>query len=166
MTPPQVQGSSGQQSEEVESQPESKSDGGSSDEQEEQQSQNTPISQSPTDTGDRFEEIEPEVSTVSNLEESLRDLVGKCSAENVPEIPKVNLDTVIISNKKIHLENDKFFDKQEQTMNASIYEKADTDFVQFKRSAQKEVNYLVKEFECKKAADSYARIHYCSHWCS
>ena len=38
-----------------------------------------------------------------------------------------------------------------------IYEKADTDFVQFKRSAQKEVNYLVKEFECKKAADSYAR---------
>ena len=158
MTPPQVQGSSGQQSEEVESQPESKSEGGSSDEQEEQQSQNTPISQSPTDTGDRAEEIEPEVSTVSNLEESLRDLVGKCSAENVYlEIPQVNLDTVIISNKKIHLENDKFFDKQEQTMNASIYEKADTDFVQFKRSAQKEVNYLVKEFECKKAADSYAR---------
>ena len=27
----------------------------------------------------------------------------------------------------------------------------------FKRSAQKEVNYLVKEFECRKAADSYAR---------
>ena len=50
--------------------------------------------------------IEPEVSTVSNLEESLRELVGKCSVENVyVEIPKVNLDTVIISNKKIHLEN-------------------------------------------------------------
>ena len=158
MTPPQVQGSSGQESEEVESQTESKSEGGSSDEQEEQQSQNTPISQSPTDTGDRAEEIEPEVSTVSNLEESLKDLVSQCAAENVYlEIPKVNLDTVIISNKKIHLENDKFFDKQEQTMNASIYEKADTDFVQFKRSAQKEVNYLVKEFECRKAADSYAR---------
>ena len=31
------------------------------------------------------------------------------------------------------------------------------EFVKFKRSAQKEVNYLVKEFECKKAADSYAR---------
>ncbi len=158
MTPPQVQGSSGQQSEEVESQPESKSEGGSSDEQEEQQSQNTPISQSPTDTGDRAEEIEPEVSTVSNLEESLRDLVGKCSAENVYlEIPKVNLDTVIISNKKIHFENDRFFETQKVRINEDIYEKADTDFVQFKRSAQKEVNYLVKEFECKKAADSYAR---------
>ncbi len=158
MTPPQVQGSSGQQSEEVESQPESKSEGGSSDEQEEQQSQNTPISQSPTDTGDSAEEIEPEVSTVSNLEESLRDLVGKCSAENVYlEIPKVNLDTVIISNKKIHFENDRFFETQKVRINEDIYEKADTDFVQFKRSAQKEVNYLVKEFECKKAADSYAR---------
>ena len=157
MTPPQVQGSSGQESEEVENQTESKSEGGSSDEDQEQQSQNTPISQSPTDAGERVEEIEPEVSTVSNLEESLRDLVGKCSAENVYlEIPKVNLDTVIISNKKIHFENDQFFAKQEQKL-GSVYEKADTDFVQFKRSAQKEVNYLVKEFECKKAADSYAR---------
>ena len=157
MTPPQVQGSSGQESEEVENQTESKSEGGSSDEDQEQQSQNTPISQSPTDAGERVEEIEPEVSTVSNLEESLRDLVGKCSAENVYlEIPKVNLDAVIISNKKIHFENDQFFAKQEQKL-GSVYEKADTDFVQFKRSAQKEVNYLVKEFECKKAADSYAR---------
>jgi hypothetical protein len=33
----------------------------------------------------------------------------------------------------------------------------DKQFVEFKRSAQKEVNYLVKEFECRKAADSYAR---------
>ena len=31
------------------------------------------------------------------------------------------------------------------------------DFVKFKRSAQKEVNYLVKEFECKKSAGAYAR---------
>ena len=28
---------------------------------------------------------------------------------------------------------------------------------EYKKSAQKEVNYLVKEFECKKAADSHAR---------
>ena len=27
----------------------------------------------------------------------------------------------------------------------------------FRRSAQKEVNYLVKEFECRKSADAYAR---------
>ena len=33
----------------------------------------------------------------------------------------------------------------------------DATFVKFKRSAQKEVNYLVKEFECKKSASAYAR---------
>ena len=41
-----------------------------------------------------------------------------------------------------------------------IYDKTvdpDATFVKFKRSAQKEVNYLVKEFECKKSASAYAR---------
>ena len=38
-----------------------------------------------------------------------------------------------------------------------MFAKADEEFIKFKRNAQKEVNYLVKEFECKKAADSYAR---------
>jgi hypothetical protein len=29
--------------------------------------------------------------------------------------------------------------------------------IQYKRSAEKEINYLVKEFECRKSADAYAR---------
>ena len=33
----------------------------------------------------------------------------------------------------------------------------DAEYNQFKRDAQKEVSYLVKEFECKKAASAYAR---------
>ena len=40
---------------------------------------------------------------------------------------------------------------------AKFIEECKVDFVKFKRSAQKEVNYLVKEFECKKSADAYAR---------
>ena len=40
---------------------------------------------------------------------------------------------------------------------SNLYEEVDSKFVEFKRNAQKEVNYLVKEFECKKAASSYAR---------
>jgi hypothetical protein len=44
--------------------------------------------------------------------------------------------------------------------------RVDKDFREFKRSAQKEVNYLVKEFECRKAADSYARAINFSHGCS
>ena len=34
---------------------------------------------------------------------------------------------------------------------------ADQDFIKWKISANKEVNYMVKEFEMKKSADSYAR---------
>mgnify|MGYP007000200971 CR=1 len=44
-----------------------------------------------------------------------------------------------------------------KTGSSNLYEEVDSKFVEFKRSAQKEVNYLVKEFECKKAASSYAR---------
>ena len=34
---------------------------------------------------------------------------------------------------------------------------ADNQYIKFKKSATKEVNYLVKEFECKKSADAYSR---------
>ena len=36
-----------------------------------------------------------------------------------------------------------------------IFETVDNDYRLFRRSAQKEVNYLVKEFECRKSADAY-----------
>ena len=34
---------------------------------------------------------------------------------------------------------------------------ADKEYNTYKKQSQKEVSYLVKEFECKKAADGYAR---------
>ena len=38
-----------------------------------------------------------------------------------------------------------------------LYGRVDKDFAQFKKDAQREVNYLVKEFEMKKSASAYAR---------
>ena len=38
-----------------------------------------------------------------------------------------------------------------------VYHWVDSEYKTFKKSIQKEVNYLVKEFECKKAAESYSR---------
>ena len=38
-----------------------------------------------------------------------------------------------------------------------VYHWVDSEYKNFKKSIQKEVNYLVKEFECKKAAESYSR---------
>ena len=37
------------------------------------------------------------------------------------------------------------------------YARVEQAYQKYRKEAQKEVNYLVKEFECKKAADSYAR---------
>ena len=103
---------------------------------------------------------EPEAKTADTLDQALKDLANYTGEENVYlEVPKLNLDKVIIANSDLH-------EKCSDAWNASI-ERADGDtsifnivdeqFIKFKRSAQKEVNYLVKEFECKKAADSYAR---------
>lgn len=40
---------------------------------------------------------------------------------------------------------------------AQAYDHVDSVYRDFRKSSQKEVNYLVKEFECRKSADAYAR---------
>ena len=110
-----------------------------------------------------------EVRTADNLEDSIKDLVGDVNraSENVYiELPKVNLKNIIISNNLIHNAISVDFIGQQDHWNESevtrhfrsnLFEETDEEFVKFKKSAQKEVNYLVKEFECRKAADNYAR---------
>ena len=111
---------------------------------------------------------EPEVRTADSLEEKIRDLVGNDSYENTyVEVPQLNLDTVIAKNSEVHKDIDHSFAHQQKIHNgwaqeknitpANLYKESDTEFRKFKSSAQKEVNYLVKEFECRKAADQYAR---------
>ena len=100
---------------------------------------------------------EPEVQTADALESNLQDLVNEDAWENVyVEIPKVDLKYIIAKNDDLHKEMDAWFNHQ-QTKLESLFDRVDDEFIKFKRNAQKEVNYLVKEFECRKAADSYAR---------
>jgi hypothetical protein len=114
------------------------------------------------------EKDEPEVRTADSLEDKIRDLVGNNLDENVYiEVPQVNLNTVIGKNSEVHKDIDDSFTHQQKLHNehakdkgytpANLYKESDIDFRKFKSSAQKEVNYLVKEFECRKAADQYAR---------
>ena len=42
-------------------------------------------------------------------------------------------------------------------LNPERYEIVDNLYYEFRKQSQKEVNYLVKEFECRKSADAYAR---------
>ena len=121
------------------------------------------------DMGDATQSEEPTVETAESLAEKLKDLINLDGVENTyVELPKLNLDDVIVPNDAIHkvcndsweesiAYNKQFIDKKDFHSEANIFEDVDAEYVQFKREAQKEVNYLVKEFECKKAADSYAR---------
>ena len=114
------------------------------------------------DMGDATQSEEPTVETAESLAEKLKDLINLDGVENAyVELPKLNLDDVIVPNDAIHkVCNDQWEESiayNKEFSEDNIFEDVDAEYVQFKREAQKEVNYLVKEFECKKAADSYAR---------
>ena len=95
-----------------------------------------------------------QVNTMDALEKSIQELVDKSGIENVyVEIPKLDLKKVIVPNEEIH----SACDLQWKESPIEWFDWVDSEFLKFKKSAQKEVNYLVKEFECRKAADSYAR---------
>jgi len=114
----------------------------------------------PTSMGGQTNE-EPEVKTMESLEEALKDLVDHNGIENVYlELPKLDLNKIIVPNSEIHDKCKEYWGswmEEQGYTTEEIFGEVDRKFVEFKRSAQKEVNYLVKEFECRKAADSYAR---------
>jgi hypothetical protein len=116
--------------------------------------------QQPTTSGGETNE-EPEVKTMESLEEALKQLVENGGPENVYlELPKLDLDKIIVPNAEIHNKCKEYWNswlKEIEYTADEIFGEVDRKFLEFKRSAQKEVNYLVKEFECRKAADSYAR---------
>ena len=121
---------------------------------EQEESQDTKKLDVKSGPGETFDD---EVRTVDTLNEKLKELVSMSGMDNTyAELPKVNLDTIIAKNSEIHDHIDEYFDIQKDRLD-TIFDRVDADYKEFKKSAQKEVNYLVKEFECKKAADSYAR---------
>jgi len=118
----------------------------------------------------------PEVQTADTLMGRLKDLTDKATSENVyVEIPKVNLESVIVSNEKVHDIFDSHYTAEAERYDEHVktrevvpeelkylypdttFEQPDAEYVKFKRDAQKEVSYLVKEFECRKSASAYAR---------
>lgn len=122
----------------------------------------------PSYEGQQPESEEPKVHTESSLEENLKDLINMNSFENVyVELPKVNLETAVVDYTEIHEYVNKSYAEQQSHYDdacdkysrphTDIFGFADKSYMDFKKSAQKEVNYLVKEFECKKSADSYSR---------
>ena len=110
--------------------------------------------------------LEPEIETADALEEALRGLnnLDSSGEKRYIELPKVDLKNIIISNDKIHdrinlewEDQSKAWAERPYSLSNNMFEEVDEDYIKFKRNAQKEVSYLVKEFECKKSASAYAR---------
>lgn len=119
----------------------------------EEENETSETSMSP-DFQNQNKDNEPEIKTMSNFEESLKELIDDSGSETgYYEIPEINIENIIISNAKIH---DECNNSWKETISEDI-SFVDNQYTKFKKSVQKEVNYLVKEFECRKSADSYAR---------
>ena len=117
---------------------------------------------------------EPEVKTDDIFESGKEEFNGNVQRGgrdfNYLEVPKVDVDKVVVSNKQVHQQlNDHWVDQLTPKEYYCAYTETtklteprdfgpvDIEYDRYKKSSQKEVNYLVKEFECKKSADAYSR---------
>ena len=97
--------------------------------------------------------------TDKNLKKALNQLNSKYAKDNLYlEFPETYIDKIIVSNAKVHKYLDTWhigkschYDVQES------HKESDKLYKEYKSESIKEVNYLVKEFECKKSADAYSR---------
>ena len=127
-----------------------------------------------------------EATTDEIFTDSLKELSNPTSGESFYiESPKLDLDKFIVNNQELHKNMMSEWDEDQVNVREDyiarnpnyknqsniidtglfhsrynpfdLYGRVDSDFVQFKKDAQREVNYLVKEFEMKKSASAYAR---------
>jgi len=138
------------------------SEGGEVKTEETQTKGDTPQDPAQLQTGDSASSLSGqsslEVKTDRSLQESLKELIDQDDYyrdTNYIEIPNIDLKKVIVENSLLHSRIDKEW--RDSHPDESVFRFPDKQFFEFKKSAQKEVNYLVKEFECKKSADAYAR---------
>ena len=102
--------------------------------------------------GDEFES-----KTSQSFDEKAQDLTNKYGQEtNYVELPEIILENVVIPNDYIHAKAKEHY-QNGSTWVQEWYKEVVSEYTKYKKSAEKEVSYLVKEFECKKSADQYAR---------
>ena len=142
------------------------------DEQSEQQSQTSEVSgpsgqqqqqQQEQETFDVDEPGEEGSETQSNFDKAAEKLTNRFANNPVyVEIPEsVDLPTYIADWTEVHDWIDEyrsnFLAGGEDIDRSDRYDDVDKSYREFRKQSQKEVNYLVKEFECRKSADAYAR---------
>ena len=110
------------------------------------------------DTGGGIPTDGTSVETMESLDQKMKDLISnnQYSDSHYLEIPEFPLDKLIVSNSFVVSQVNEFWDNVYEDID-NPFERIDEELAKFKKDASKEVNYLVKEFECRKSADSYAR---------
>ena len=78
------------------------------------------------------------------------------------DLPKINIDNIIVPYKEVYADLGEYYNSvslephwQEHTDRQKKFN--EDKYLQFYKSSSKTVNYLVKQFEMKKSADTYAR---------
>ena len=115
-------------------------------------------SSSPSDTG--MDDSDVTIKTQKTLGNNLQKITQQPVRSNVYiEKPHIIPDEIIVRNEEISDFCEEFWDTiyAEPLDKTSYLKDIDDALVQYKRGVEKEVNYLVKEFECRKSADAYAR---------
>ena len=125
----------------------SRNDGGEEDEEEGEEETEEKVD---GDGPGRNEDEPVEAKTADNFEQALEQLVnhGRTNTTYL-ELPD-SIDDVVVSNRDCQSVLSEYYVDRN-----CIW--VDDEYRKYKSNVLKEVNYLVKEFECKKAADSYAR---------
>jgi cobalamin biosynthesis protein CobT len=127
------------------------------------QSQSTPTQSNasggakPDEVGGRDSVNELESKTSRSFDEKSKQLNEKKYTDDYTayvELPEFDLSKLVLPNEYVHRLARRYY---EQTIHNSYYDSQIIHYNEFKKSAEREVSYLVKEFECRKAADSYAR---------
>lgn len=140
-----------------------------SEQQGDEQDDIEPNNPTPTGQEDPIEDEEDEGDagdvetsvTQRSFDQSSEQLTNRYANNPVyVEIPEsVDLPTYIADWTEIHdwidEQRNAFLEDKEDS--EDYYKFVDSSYREFRKSSQKEVNYLVKEFECKKSADAYAR---------
>jgi hypothetical protein len=97
--------------------------------------------------------------TNESLEDKKSNLYDGEKSYSYFTLPNTNLSKVIISNKQYlnDMRTYAFKEIKQYSMYGTYYNWLKTHYKQFKNDNKKTVNYLVKEFEMKKAATAYKR---------
>ena len=103
-----------------------------------------------------------ESSTDTAFQENQQQLINKYSSETayltIPQ--KIDLDRIVVKCDPLQEYISEFYEDERfnvDSYDTRLLEATQKEYVKYKKSASKGVNYLVKEFEMKKSADAYSR---------